>query len=177
MASGLGIFLKLDGIEGESTDAQHAKEIDVLSYSDGLSQVSATPAGSGGAGAGRVSFMSVHFRKAVDKASVPILLACATGLHVKEALFTFRRTGAAVEFFKIKLSEVVVTAVTQTAGTGEQYPLSFKALDVGGDRAGFLDDVTLDYDKIEWEYRPLNPTGAPGAPVKGGWDFKKNIKI
>lgn len=47
MATGLQIFLKLDGIEGESTDSRHPKEIDVLSCSDGLSQPSPAPAGAG----------------------------------------------------------------------------------------------------------------------------------
>jgi type VI secretion system secreted protein Hcp len=174
MASGLEIFLKLDGIEGESADKQHPKEIDVLSFGDGLSQATA---GAAGASVGRVTFASVHFRKAVDKASVPLLLACAGGKVLKDALFSFRRTGTPSEFYKVKLSDVLVTAVAQTAGVGEQYPLTFKALEIGGDRAGILDDVTLDYGKIEWEYRPLNPTGAPAVPIKGGWDFKKNIKI
>jgi type VI secretion system secreted protein Hcp len=171
------IFLKLDGIDGESADKQHAKEIDVLSYSDGLSQTAATPVGSGGASAGRPTFMSVHFRKAIDKASVPLLLACAAGQHVKDALFTFRRTGTGAEFYKVKLTDVLVTAVAQVAGTGEQYPLSFKALDVGADRAGLLDEVTLDYGKIEWEYQPVGPDGKPRGAVKGGWDLRRNTKI
>jgi len=171
------IFLKLDGIDGESADKQHAKEIDVLSYSDGLSQAPATPVGSGGASVGRAAFMSVHFRKAIDTASVPLLLACATGQHVRDALFTFRRTGTGSEFYKVKLTDVLVTALTQTAGTGEQYPLSFKALDVGADRAGFLDEVTLDYGKIEWEYQPVGPDEKSRGAVKGGWDLRRNVRI
>jgi type VI secretion system secreted protein Hcp len=171
------IFLKLDGIDGESADAQHAKEIDVLSYGHALSQPPVTSVGSGGASAGRAALTSVHFRKAIDKASVPLMLSCAMGKAVKDALFTFRRTGTASEFYKVKLSDVLVTAVAQVAGTGEQYPLSFKALDIGSDRAGLLDEVTLDYSKIEWEYRPVNPNGSLGSPVKGGWDLKKNAKI
>ena len=171
------IFLKVDGIDGESVDAHHAREIDVLSYGHGLSQPPATSVGSGGASAGRAAFTSVRFRKAIDKASVSLMLACATGKHIKDALFTFRRTGTGAEFYKVKLSDVLVTAVAQVAGTGEQYPLSFKALDVGSDRAGFLDEVTLDYSKIEWEYRPVNPKGSLGSPVKGGGDLKKNARI
>ena len=31
-------FLKIDGIEGESKDSKHAKEIDLLSWSWGASQ-------------------------------------------------------------------------------------------------------------------------------------------
>jgi type VI protein secretion system component Hcp len=44
------------------------------------------------------------------------------GQRVKDALFSFRRTGAVSEFYKVNLSDVRVTAVAQVAGTGEQYP-------------------------------------------------------
>ena len=50
--------------------------------------------------------MSAHFRKAADKASVPLILACAMGQRAKDALFSFRRTGAVSEFYKVKLSDV-----------------------------------------------------------------------
>ena len=43
----MAVFLKLDGIEGESRDARHAKEIDVTSWSLGV-----TNAGSGHGGGG-----------------------------------------------------------------------------------------------------------------------------
>jgi type VI secretion system secreted protein Hcp len=51
----LDIFLKVAGIKGESTDAQHREEIDVASFSWGLSQQRTTSTG-GGAGASKASF-------------------------------------------------------------------------------------------------------------------------
>ena len=44
-------FLKLEGIKGESQDDKHRDEIDVLSFSWGVSQTG-TMAFGGGAGAG-----------------------------------------------------------------------------------------------------------------------------
>jgi type VI protein secretion system component Hcp len=65
----------------------------------------------------------------------------------------------------------------QRAGTGEQYPLSFDALDAGATDNGFLDEVTLDYRKIEWEYKVQKQAGGAGATVKGGWDIPANRKL
>jgi type VI secretion system secreted protein Hcp len=150
----------------------------VLSYEQSVSHP-APPGGAGGAGAGRAIFSGVRFRKPIDKGSVSLLLACASGKHIIEGLFTFRRIGPpAVEFYKVKLSDVMVTGMVQTAGTGTQYPLSFTTLDAGTDSAGFLDEVTLDYSKIQWEYQPVGPDGKPlGSPATGGWDLKANKKI
>ena len=54
-------FLKLDGIEGESTDNKHAKEIDVEAWSWGESQTGSGVPGGGGGGAGKVSMQDFHF--------------------------------------------------------------------------------------------------------------------
>jgi type VI secretion system secreted protein Hcp len=49
------IFLKIDGIKGESSDAQHREEIELASFSWGASQQGTTSSG-GGAGAGKTTF-------------------------------------------------------------------------------------------------------------------------
>jgi type VI secretion system secreted protein Hcp len=168
------IFLKLDGIEGESTDKKHPKEIIVLSYEQSVEHPGA-PSGHGGVGATAARFTGVRFRKPIDKSSVPLLLACASGQHIKSAVFTFKRAGpGGGDFYKVSLMDVTVTAVTQTAGTGVQYPLSFKSLDAGADGSGLLDEVTFDYRKIAWEYTPTGSGGRPLPPVKGGWDITTN---
>jgi type VI protein secretion system component Hcp len=40
-----------------------------------------------------------------------------------------------------------------------------------------IDEVTLSYAKIHWEYQPVGPSGGPAAVVKGGWDLALNKKI
>ena len=53
-------FLKIDGIDGESTDNKHKNEIDVLSWSWGETQ-SGTMAGGGGGGAGKVAMQEARW--------------------------------------------------------------------------------------------------------------------
>ena len=169
------VFLKLDGIDGESTVKGHEKEIDVFSYEQGI-DLMVIHGGGGGSTAGRANFAPVRFRKNVDAASVPMLLACASGEHLREARFTFRRGGMGFEFYKVTLEDVLITHILQCAGTGAQYPLSFAALDAGVASDGFLDEVTLDYQRVRWEYRMQNPKGGVGATIKGGWDVAANRK-
>ena len=170
------VFLKLDGIDGESAVKGHEKEIDVFSYEQGI-DLTVIHGGGGGSTAGRANFAPVRLRKNVDAASIPMLLACATGKHIKEARFTFRRGAAALEFYTVTLEDVLITHMVQRAGTGAQYPLSFDALDVGAADNGFLDEVTLDYRRIRWEYRKQKPNGGVGATIKGGWDVDANRNL
>ena len=57
------VFLKLGDIKGESKDAKHAGEIDVLSWSWGVSQTGTMGVGGGG-GAGKANFSDLNFMHA-----------------------------------------------------------------------------------------------------------------
>src|SRR6478609_2866958 len=98
-------FLKLDGIDGESTDDKHKNEIEVLSYSWGLTQSSSGDSGGGG-GAGKATFQDLHFVSHLSKASPMLFLKCATGQHIKEGLITVRKAGGGqLEYLKITLTD------------------------------------------------------------------------
>ena len=88
----LDIFLKLAGIKGESTDAQHREEIDVASFSWGLSQQRTTGTG-GGSGAGKADFQDLHVVTDVSQASPQLFLAGAAGRLIETAVLTCRKAG------------------------------------------------------------------------------------
>ena len=87
-------FLKIDGIDGESTDKFHPGEIEISSFSWGVTQTGSIGSGGGG-GAGKASFQDLHFSSSISKASPNLMIACATGEHIKEATLTVRKGGAA----------------------------------------------------------------------------------
>jgi type VI secretion system secreted protein Hcp len=69
-------FLKLAGIKGESLDSKHKDEIEVLSFSFGISnKVSPT----GGGGAGKATIEDFRFVKNVDTASPDLFDATCSG--------------------------------------------------------------------------------------------------
>ena len=110
----IDMFLKIDGIDGESTDDKHNNEIVILSYAWGEAQPA--PTGGTGGGAGKIALQDFHFSMLVNKASPKLFLACANGEHFKNAVLTVRHSGASpTEFFKWRFTEVLITSY-QTAG-------------------------------------------------------------
>lgn len=156
-------FLKLDGIDGESSDAKHKGEIDVLSWSWGATQ-SGTMAYGGGGGAGKVQMQDFHFVMNHSKASPKLMLACASGEHIKTATLTCRKAGKEQqEFLKIVFSDLLVSSF-QTGGsnTSDIVP---------------QDQVTLNFSKIEHEYKEQASDGTLKGPIKAGWNLKENRKV
>jgi type VI secretion system secreted protein Hcp len=175
----LRICLELEGIEGESTEPGCEKQIEVLSYEQGVQQTVIRSIG-GGLAAGRPVLPDARVRKPLDRTSPQLLLACASGRQFAQATFTFRGMGTSGRawIYTVSLQSVLITQVTQIAGAGPQYPLSFGALDAGRDDAGMLDEVSLAYERIVWEYQPLDSAGVPmGAPVRSGWDSTQNKPV
>jgi type VI secretion system secreted protein Hcp len=156
-------FLKIDGIEGESQDHKHKGEIDVESWSWGETN-SGTMAAGGGGGAGKVSMQDFHFVMKVNKATPKLVLACAGGDHIKSAVLTCRKAGKEQqEFLKIKFTDFIVSSY-QT----------------GGSSAGNIipsDQISLNYSKIEFEYKEQKSDGTLGGALQAGWDLKANKKI
>lgn len=156
------MFLKIDGIEGESSDDKHKNEIEVESFSWGLTQTGTFAFGSGG-GAGKAQFQDFHFVTKTSKASPKLFLACATGEHIKEATLTVRKSGESQQdYLFIKMNDVLISSY-QTGGSQ------------GGGNP--VDQVALNFAKIEYSYKPQKPDGSLDAAIVAGWDLKLNKKV
>src|SRR6185436_7756711 len=104
------IFAKIGDIKGESQDDKHKDEVEVLSWSWGVTQ-SGTMACGGGEG--KASFNDFNFTHFVDKASPVLMKVCATGEHIKDATITVRKAGKGQhEYLVIKMTDVLVTSVS-----------------------------------------------------------------
>jgi type VI secretion system secreted protein Hcp len=154
----IDLFLKLDGIPGESLDLKHKGEIDLESFSWGETN-RAKPASGGGGGAGKVEIQDLHFVTRVNKASPVLLLSCASGKHIKEAILTARKAGKDQhEYLVFKFKDVLISSYQ-----------------IGGAEAGDvpMEQVSFNFARIDLEYRAQKPDGTPAPPVKVGWDVKK----
>lgn len=150
------IFAKIGDIKGESTDAKHKDEIEVLSFSWGVT--SGGSASTPGGGAGKATAHDLNIVHAIDKATPALLRACATGMHLKDATITHRKAGKGQhEYLVVKLSDVLVTAVTH-----------------GGGDQGNSENVSLSFAKIALEYRPQKADGSLDTGVPFNYDFKNN---
>jgi len=154
-------FLKIDGIEGESTDSKHKDEIQLESFSFGATNA-ASGASGGGAGAGKVQFQDFNFGSMVSKASPPIFQKAVTGFHIKFAILSARKAGERpIEFLKIRLEDVLVSSY-QSGGGGGNVP---------------TDQVSLNFAKIEFSFQPQSPAGTLLSPVTAGFDLKSNKAV
>ena len=150
------IFAKIGDIKGESLDDKHKDEIEVLTWSWGVTN--AGRAGGAGGGAGKASFHDLSFTHKIDKASPALMKACATGVHVKEATITHRKAGKGQqEFLVFKMNDLIITAVTS-----------------GDSEEGQLESVSLAFAKLDLEYRPQRPDGSLDAGVHFKYDIKSN---
>jgi len=152
------IFAKLGDIKGESLDSKHKDEIEVLSFSWGVTNASAAGPG-GGAGAGKATFQDLSIVHNIDRATPLLMKACATGTHLKEATITHRKAGTSQqEFFIVKMTDVIITGVTHAVADGQ--PGS--------------ESVTLTFGKVDLDYKPQKPDGTLDAGVHFKYDLKNN---
>jgi len=153
------IFGKLGDIKGESEDAKHKGEIDILSWSWGITQ-SGTMAHGGGGGEGKANFNDFNFTHHIDKASPVLMKACATGEHIKDATITVRKAGKGQqEFLIVKMTDIIITGVAPSGA---------------GDGAATAEHVALQFAKVDLEYKPQKQDGSLDAGVHFKYDIKGN---
>ncbi|MBW2740233.1 MAG: type VI secretion system tube protein Hcp [Deltaproteobacteria bacterium] len=160
-------FLKIDGIDGESTDDAHADWIEVLSYSTGVSQTASGSASSGGgASSERADFQDFSIVKALDKASPKLSLACADGTHISEVVLELCRAGGQkLKYMEYKLTDCIVSS-SRTGGSSQ-----------GGETLP-LQEISFNYGKIEWTYtQQQRAGGGGGGNVAAGWNLETNTKV
>ena len=150
------IFAKIGDIKGESVDAKHKDEIEVLSFSWGVAN--AGPSGSGsGSGVGKATFQELTTVHGIDKATPALLRACATGVHIKDATITHRKPGKGKqEFLIVRLSDVTITAVSHA----------------GAEESPYAESVSLKFAKVDLEYKAQRPDGS----LDEGQHFKFDLK-
>jgi type VI secretion system secreted protein Hcp len=149
-------FLKIEGIQGESQDKVHKNEIQLESFSWGQTNAGTASTG-GGMGAGRVHMQDFHFVMGVNKASPKLILACATGEHIKNAILVCRKAGKEQqEYLKITFSDLLISSY-QTGGSGV-VP---------------TDQISFNYSKIEYEYKEQKADGTLGGAIKAMYDLKQ----
>ncbi len=162
---GVAMFMKVDGVTGESEDAQHKGWTDIQSFSWGASQPGAMASGSGG-NAGRASFNDLVAVAYMDKGTAAILKNCVTGKHLPSVEISACKTGGKqIEFMRITLEEVLVTSAQVT----------------GVDPSDAADRLLMNYGfqaaRVKKQYWQQTDTGGKGAEVSAGWNIKENTEM
>jgi type VI secretion system secreted protein Hcp len=153
------MFLKITDVKGESKDKSHSGECEIESFSWGASQLGTSSHGTG-AGGGKVSMNDFHFVMRNNSASPTLFLFCANGKHLKEATLTCRKAGGTQQNFMIATMSDVLISSYQTGGSSSgEVP---------------MDQISLNYSKIEIDYLAQDEKGITKSAGKKHWDMKTN---
>jgi type VI secretion system secreted protein Hcp len=152
------VFIRLEGIAGESKQAAHKGWIDVLDFDYKVSQSSSLFTGGGG-GVGKADFQPLRFTHFIDRASPNLFKYCAAGKHIPTVeLSVCKAGGGSKEFLNIRLTDVIVVDVGPAGSSGAQT----------------VETVSLSYAKIEIKIKEQKADGTMGAEICGGWNIKEN---
>lgn len=161
------MYIKLDGIEGESTSKQADKQIELVSWSHGVTMpISAAHPSGISVKHGRCDHQDLTLTKYTDKTSPTLNLYCSGGNNIKTAVLTVwqadKADGDPILFYQIDLEDVIISSYNVSAGQGD-LP---------------IETVTLHYNKIKWTYttHTKDSPGGKKGNVSTGWDLEKNTK-
>jgi type VI secretion system secreted protein Hcp len=153
------MFLKLDGIKGESVDAKHPNEIEVVSYSWGV-------ANSGDAAPrrrGKPHAAALNVNAHTSKASPSLFLHCCTGQHIASGILTARKAGEQpLDFLHIKMTDILISGYQTGSNGNDLLP---------------VETVSLEFAKLQIVYTPQSAAGGPLADISAAFNFLTNRRI
>ena len=132
------MFLKIDGVTGESQDDKHKGEIDVLAWSWGQSVGAITGRGA----RPDVCIQNLSLTKYIDSASPDLIMKNLIGEVARTAVLTIERpggVGAPASYLKLTMNNVTVTSYT--TGGSEGAP-------------SLTENVTLKFESMRGTYYP-----------------------
>jgi type VI secretion system secreted protein Hcp len=153
------LFLKLDDIEGESIDAAHGREIELLTWHWALKQRGSAHRGVG-AGTGKVQIADLVFTKYTDRATPNLVKMCCSGRHFRNARLTVRKAGGVpLDYLVVQLTDGIVSSVH-----------------FGEERCDerMIETVTLNFAAFNFDYTLQNADGSRGATVPASWNIVTN---
>lgn len=138
------MFLKVEGVTGESGDADHKGEIDVVSWSWGLQAPSDVATG---LASGRRRLSELQITKKVDRATPVLMQYLSRNTKAKTAVLTVRKAGKTpLTYFKISMKEVRVASVKTESVDAE-----------------LMDRVNFTFAEVTITYTPQDASGAKGG--------------
>jgi type VI secretion system secreted protein Hcp len=151
------VYLKLDGITGESIVKGYENWIGLSDVEFEVSnQGTITPGGGGGAGKSMLNQFKIN--KMIDSSSTTLFQNTMSGAHIPKGQIVFIKQGKAQEILlSIELTDILVS------------DYNFNDL---------TETVSLKFDSIKLSYMLYDArTGTKKSTIIGGWSFRQNAKL
>jgi type VI secretion system secreted protein Hcp len=158
----MAAYIKFDGIDGEVTEKDHDKWVEVSSFSN-----SAHKGGGGQTGSQRVAgvtiFEDINLSKNSDKTTPKLLKAMAEGKSFDKVLLhvTVTTDSGPQTIVEYELKHVYVTSYS-IAGHGEGRP---------------GENMSLNYEEIKIQYFPVDAKGKKGGGIDFAWSVPKGKTV
>lgn len=152
-------FIKIDGIDGESTDKNHKDWIKIQSVGQSVNR-SIQRCVSGSTTKGSVSCGDISVVKEVDKSTPKLVGSVCKGTKFSEItidLTTDTGEGERVTYMQWKLENAYVSSYNVSG-------------DASPDGSVPTESLGLTYEKITWTYTPVDQKGKPGGAIPQTWD-------
>ena len=154
--------LRLDDIAGESKKDGYEAQIDVTSWSFGMSQSGTWHTGGGGGG-GIVNMQDITLTKLIDAASCDLMARCCDGSHIPTGTLTVAKVGGSnLDYYVIELEKIIISSV-QTSGTA------------GGDDV--VETVSLNFAVVKIKYKEQADDGSAKAEYEMGFNVETNVAV
>jgi len=141
-------------IKGESADASHADQIEVLSFGWG-----GRAADMAGTASGKRSYQELQVCKSVDCATTALYSALANNETLSKVVLTVRKAGGEqLDYFTITLEKARITSIATRSGQGDRPEL-------------LSEQVNFAFRKVSMEYKRQRSDGQLG----GGFSFQDDI--
>jgi type VI secretion system secreted protein Hcp len=148
-------YMKIEGIEGESTDKIHEKWIEVLSYSHGVSQAERWPDEEHGT---RADHRLFSVTKKLDIASPKLASFCCSGKTFNKVTIELCRATDRKERYMTYTLHKAIIADVSTDGAAASFP---------------AESLSFSYSKIEWNYVRWDQHGKQEGQSMTSWDLKQ----
>jgi type VI secretion system secreted protein Hcp len=155
-------FLKLEGLDGESTRKGFEKQMEIMSFSLGATNPSTVGTGSGGSSGGKVSVGDFSVARMTDSASASLFAQLCSGKSYDSATVSMNKASGddtPITYLKYDFQEVYVTNIQWSGSSG------------GSDTP--IEHVSFSFGAMTITYTPQAEGGGPGDPVSSKWDIRK----
>lgn len=153
------MFLKLEGIDGESLDEVHRGEIEIINWGWENTNTVKWDQNQGG----QSTFVKVGeltVTKFCDKASPTLQQSCVTGKHIKRGIITCRKNDGEqkVEYLVVKLTDIMISKVHWEGDGGDQ---------------SLKEQIGISFAEFRIDYKLQNDMGNAGGMLGFGFNVQK----
>lgn len=156
------VFFKLTPEEkGESLQKGYEGQIEVLSWSWGVSNAAGYSYGEGG-GVSKANMQDLTISYRMCPASPKLMQSCALGKHYDEALLTMlKAAGEGQEkYLEVKLTDVIISSY-QTGGSGDDIA---------------IESASFNFAKVKVEYFKQDDKGVTKSAASGSYNQQTGKK-